>query len=43
MPTRCNNVITLHQVGISLYFMVKMHGQTSLKCFNGVSFGVPNT
>jgi len=40
---QCNYITLLHQVGISLYFMMKMHGPTTLKCFNAVSFGVPNT
>jgi len=26
-----NKITSLHQVGISLYFMRKMHGQTTLK------------
>jgi len=40
---QCNVITLLHQVGISLYFMMKMHGQTTLKSFIAVSFGEPNT
>jgi len=40
---QCDYITLLLQVGISLYFMMKMHGQTILKCFNAVSFVVPNT
>jgi len=40
---QCNYITLLHQVGFSLYFMMKLHGQTTLKYFNAVSIGVPNT